>query len=347
MTLKQSSPEQHQNNTRTTPEQQISIIVPVYNCEKYITKCLESLINQDCKTNNYEIIIINDGSTDSTGEICDSYADKFNFIHVTHTENFGVSHARNIALAKCRGNYIMSCDADDFAAPQLISVISKAIELYNEPDMLIYKYLISGEGEAESGNSDKELTVNDAKYYNSAELSVKILTDINIGGYSWNKVYKKSLCENIQYNEKLSVCEDSYFFIEMLANNRDIKACLIDSCLYYYVQHSDSGLSRTPERIYRSGDKLSQFVIAHNEMLSIKNISPEVRTQIEGLIYYWTTGNLYQMGQLITDDTRKLLKSYAKNYALTYYFRSKHSIGLKIRALIKHFISLFHISNYK
>lgn len=325
---------------------QFSIIVPAYNCGKYIAKCLESLINQDCKLNNYEIIIVDDGSTDQTGKICDSYAERFNFIHVTHTENFGVSHARNIALAQCRGDYIMSCDADDFVSPKLISVISKAIELYNCPDMLIYKYLISGEAESKSKNSGKEFTAKDAKYYNSDELAVKILTDINIGGYSWNKVYKKSLCENIRYNEKLSVCEDSYFFIEMLTNNRDIKACSLQSCLYYYVQHTDSGLSRTLGRIYRSSDKLSQFVIAHEEMLRIKNISPEVRTQIEGLIYYWSTGNLYQMGQLMTDDTRKLLKYYVKKYAFTYYFRSKHSIGLKIRALIKHIISLFNINKY-
>ena len=76
----------------------ISIIVPAYNSEKYIQQALNSLINQDIPERNYEIIITGDGSTDSTGRICDSYAEKYSFIHVTHTENFGSSHSRNIAL---------------------------------------------------------------------------------------------------------------------------------------------------------------------------------------------------------------------------------------------------------
>ena len=101
----------------------ISIIVPVYNVESYLKKCLESIINQTYK--NIEIILIDDGSTDSSGKICDDYANKDKRIKVIHKQNGGVSDARNTALDICRGDYIGFIDSDDYIELDMYETLLK------------------------------------------------------------------------------------------------------------------------------------------------------------------------------------------------------------------------------
>lgn len=102
----------------------ISIIIPIYNVEQYLPQCLDSIINQTYK--NLEIILINDGSTDNSGKICDNYAKVDNRIHVFHKKNEGVSSARNLGLEKCTGDFIGFVDPDDFIELNMYEL------LYNE-----------------------------------------------------------------------------------------------------------------------------------------------------------------------------------------------------------------------
>ena len=99
----------------------ISIIVPVYNVEKYLSKCIDSIINQTYK--NIEIILIDDGSTDSSGAICDKYALVDSRIHVLHIENSGVSNARNVGLNHATGDYIGFVDSDDYIEPNMYELL--------------------------------------------------------------------------------------------------------------------------------------------------------------------------------------------------------------------------------
>ena len=164
-------------NAHSCPK--FSIIVPAYNAEKYIARCLDSLINQDIPERNYEILITDDGSTDKTGTICDNYAAKYPFIHVTHTSNHGVSHARNIAIEKCRGEYVMFCDADDLVSPQLIAVLAKAAEVFGSPDMMIYNLF---RGMPQSGwpvYAIEAMNASCGKLFNAEETMMKIFTDGN------------------------------------------------------------------------------------------------------------------------------------------------------------------------
>ena len=91
---------------------EVSIIIPVYNVEKYLSKCLDSIINQSFK--NFELLLIDDGSSDNSGKICDEYAMNDKRIKVIHKKNEGVSRARNIGIDLSKGRYIMFCDSDDF-----------------------------------------------------------------------------------------------------------------------------------------------------------------------------------------------------------------------------------------
>lgn len=107
----------------------ISIIVPVYQAEKYISKCIESIVNQAYK--NLEIILIDDGSTDSSGEICDRYGERDKRIVVVHTPNKGVSAARNCGLDIATGDYITFVDSDDFLDLQMYSEMIQVAEKYS------------------------------------------------------------------------------------------------------------------------------------------------------------------------------------------------------------------------
>ncbi|MBQ9627772.1 MAG: glycosyltransferase family 2 protein, partial [Synergistaceae bacterium] len=166
----------------------ISIIMPVYNCEKFIRQALDSLINQDCPEKNYEIVITDDGSTDSTGKICDDYAAKYSFIHVTHTMNMGVSHARNTAMFQCKGEYITFCDGDDEVSPQLISVLTRAVDIYGKPDIIAYSHFKIMPSEGWPVYDIKNMKSSEAELIDSETLIIR--TACSWGGYSWNKIFR-------------------------------------------------------------------------------------------------------------------------------------------------------------
>lgn len=112
----------------------ISIIIPVYNVEKYLRSCLDSIIEQSYK--NIEVILINDGSTDSSAKICDEYALKDFRIKVVHKKNEGVSSARNIGIEKATGEYISFVDSDDWTTPESYSILAEKISSANRPDII-------------------------------------------------------------------------------------------------------------------------------------------------------------------------------------------------------------------
>ena len=160
----------------------ISIIVPVYNVEKYISKCIESLINQTY--NNIEIIIINDGSVDKTKTICEQFAHKDGRIILINTENKGVSHARNIGIKKAKGDYIGFVDSDDFIEKEMYEkLIYNARENNAEICACDWTNLVDYEkGRGTITIIDNKENIVNSLFYNN-----------NINGYMCNKLYKKAL----------------------------------------------------------------------------------------------------------------------------------------------------------
>ncbi|MBQ6505594.1 MAG: glycosyltransferase family 2 protein [Flexilinea sp.] len=114
-----------------------SIIVPVYNVEKYIRECLDSILNQQFR--DFELILVDDGSTDSSGKICDEYAENFPCVTVLHKENEGLLLARRTGLKAAKGDYVMHCDSDDYYAPTTLAEVRKVIQ-EKYPDMVMFGY---------------------------------------------------------------------------------------------------------------------------------------------------------------------------------------------------------------
>lgn len=211
----------------------ISIIVPIYNSEKYLRKCIESVLKQNY--DSYELILIDDGSTDRSGIICDEYANKYGKVNVVHKENKGVSNSRNIGIKKARGEYILFLDSDDWLEENSLIKINRIIR-EKKVDVLVFGYK-----EVYENNN----TVNLKPYRNIRENDFeKIVLDIsdNIKGFLFNKLIKKS-CIEYYFDESVYVKEDLYFLLQNRANFK--KIYIIQDVVYNYqircmsVSHSN------------------------------------------------------------------------------------------------------------
>ena len=137
--------------------EKISVIVPVYNVEQYLEKCMESILNQTYK--NIEVLLIDDGSTDKSGSICDFYAGKDNRVRVHHKENEGLSEARNIGVALASANYIVFVDSDDYIVPDMLEVLYNRMQ-EDKSDLAICNFLYvdeSGKSIEDRNEKEKEL----------------------------------------------------------------------------------------------------------------------------------------------------------------------------------------------
>lgn len=213
----------------------ISIIVPIYNAEKYLNKCIESLINQTKK--ELEFILINDGSTDNSEKIIKKYKDKR--IKYFKNENQGIGKTRNFGIEKARGKYIMFVDSDDYIDKNMAKLMfDKAFS--NSLDMVVCDYykVINNENIEEKLPSFKPTTLKN---------SPNLLGDINLS--PWNKIYKTSLIKdnNIKFVENLKY-EDAPFVIEAL--DKANKVGKVNKCLNYYVIHGNSETTVRDKRVF-------------------------------------------------------------------------------------------------
>ena len=183
-------------NQNDKQEEKISVIIPIYNVENYLERCLDTVINQTYKM--LEIILVDDGSKDSSGKICDAYADKDERIVVIHKENGGLSDARNVGIKKASGKYIALIDSDDFIDKKMLEILIKNLK-ETKADISICAYKLFYNDKVKIIQNSKE----NIKYtiYNKREALKQLLSadDTKITNHAWNKLYKKELFNKIYY----------------------------------------------------------------------------------------------------------------------------------------------------
>ena len=212
----------------------ISIIVPVYKVEKYLVKCVESILAQTYT--NFELILVDDGSPDLCPSICDEYAKKDKRIIVIHKQNGGLSDARNAGLDIATGDFIGFVDSDDYIEKDLYELMLRGI-LNAKADMAICNYLCVDEDYNLIREKNKYLPIRD-EVLNASEFITKYTEEF--GWYyvvAWNKLYRKSLFDNLRY--PLGKQHEDAFLIHYLAF-RCGKIVCIRKGLYYYVQRQGS-----------------------------------------------------------------------------------------------------------
>ena len=211
---------------------EVSIIVPVYQVEKYIRQCVDSILAQTFT--DFELILLDDGSKDRSGQICDEYAAMDRRVKVIHKENGGLSDARNRGMDQAAGNYFMFIDSDDYIAPTMLECLYKNI-LIEDADLAIcnFLYLFENDRKKDFSTSMKSevLCAKEIFYNRKNERCYGIWT------VAWNKLYKKEVFGKLRFRF------GKYHEDEFWANDiyqLDIKIVTIPECLYYYRQRDNS-----------------------------------------------------------------------------------------------------------
>ena len=215
----------------------ISVIVPVYNTEKYLSKCIDSILKQSFK--NFELLLVDDESTDSSGSICDFYLKKDNRVVVIHQKNSGVSCARNKGLDVAKGKYIAFVDSDDFVDTDYLEILYRSLISSKSDIATVYCTKFSSEDslQFESDETKPEPLIIDSleKYYSS--FSERGNVDV-----VWNKLYKKILFDDLRFPPSKRY-EDVYLIHRILTKCHSF--CITNRHLYFYRQHENSFINNS------------------------------------------------------------------------------------------------------
>ncbi len=217
----------------------ISVIVPVYNVALYLPECIESIISQTYK--DLEIILVDDGSTDNSGAICDAYQEKDARIVVLHKQNEGLSEARNNGMDMATGEYITFVDSDDYIHPKMYEFLARAIEDYGA-DVSSSSYVSFKDGEQPEESVAAANSYSFKRIENRQQYRDNFL-DPNFTHYVWRSLYKKDFLKNLRF-EKGKRLEDVMFCAKM---SRVIsKRVVITDKLYYYRIRKNSIMHVNP-----------------------------------------------------------------------------------------------------
>lgn len=214
----------------------ISIIVPIYNSEERLSRCLNSILAQSYK--DFELILVNDGSTDSSIEICKSIMNKDKRVSLYNRKNSGVSASRNFGISVAHGEYIMFCDSDDEVEPDWCLELLNSIKKY--PNMSV----ICGINKKKGTDSVKTIHGNENECEILSKDEYYSVHKLGIAGSPWNKIFSlsKLINNSIKFNEDISLAEDVVFCIDYL--NVCEGFCFVNKALYNYIlSENDSSLS--------------------------------------------------------------------------------------------------------
>ncbi|CFB59097.1 family 2 glycosyl transferase [Streptococcus pneumoniae] len=226
---------------------EISVIVPVYNVERYLRQCMDSLINQTYR--DFEIILVNDGSTDSSGVLCEDWAKKDERIHVVHKKNEGLGFARNTGVEHAKGKYITFVDSDDYVSLDMLQTLYNAVQEYDVE--VVYS---AGYYRSFSNGEIKKTDVETKKpqLFEGGDVASKLLPDVisappeypndgKVGVSAWKVLYEANLFKEkglLFHSEREFISEDAIFQIDCL--KLATSALVIPDILYYYRENFGS-----------------------------------------------------------------------------------------------------------
>ena len=307
----------------------IRIIVPIYNVGKYLPKCIESILNQTFK--NFELILVNDGSTDNSGVVCDDYAKKDTRIKIIHKSNGGVSSARNAGLYVAKGEYIGFVDPDDYIDKNMYEKLYRLC-IDNNSDIAICRFNREINGKIQNKESTEEIIE-----LNNMEAMNELFKG-NLYRFSLcNKLFSKKCFNDVLFPEE-RIHEDLSTTYKLFANSK--KAVYINYCGYIYVRRENSILTST------YNEKRLQAFIAWDEIIEFidKNYY-EIIEQVIATFTYWCVDNiLYILNQVNNSKKKNNYLNIIQKYTTKYYIYIKRNNILSRSYKLR--IRIFNI-NYK
>lgn len=298
-------------------EDLISLIIPVYNVEKYIRECIDSVICQSYK--NIEIIIVDDGSRDNSGKICDKYAENDRRIQVIHKKNEGVSKARNVGIEMAKGKYISFVDADDIINKEYVKT------LYNLCKGENADISICGTEDFDCSGKIFSKSLRYKNNLNSEEGLKELLNEKYYTCVVWAKMYKRELFNDIAFNESTKIAEDLEIIYKLIAKSKKIS---IDTSkiMYYYRDRDDSATAAEYNKDWEKEIKICEEILNF-----IKKEYPQL---VNYAIKRYVRINVTCICKILKyseniDGALKLRENILK-YGRNAYFKANYIIRLKI-----------------
>lgn len=310
----------------------ISIIVPVYKVEKYLDRCVRSLVNQTYK--NLEIILVDDGSPDNCPKMCDEWAKKDSRIKVIHKENGGLSDARNKGFEQSLGEYILFVDSDDYIDEKMVEIMYNRI-IEDKTDMCICDFSTFEDGQ----NPNKNFTMEPKVI--SAEKTLKSLIYDKSNVYfvvAWNKLFRRELLEKVKF-PKGRIHEDEFTCHRFIGECKTI-SCIYNPLYFYYMREGSITKSKFTEK------KLDVIMAMDDRVEYISQNKPELLEDTKVLALK-TIMALYCKAKMLKAD-KDLIKAIRKEY-IKHYRKTSKKIWRTIlgRFFPNVYYMLFKIKNSK
>ncbi len=264
----------------------ISIIVPVYNAEQYLRRCIDSILAQS--HTDFELLLINDGSKDASGDICDEYATQDTRIRVFHKKNGGVSSARNLGIEESKGEWITFIDADDYVHPDFLA----SLYAQHDADLIIGSFQLVGSDESWNGILPNET-------YGRDVLRLKLEKSEFVPNHRapWAKLYRHDIIidNHLLYDTRVSLSEDWLFTLHYFQYVQSIRT--IDAPYYYYERGNVNGLSQNSryfdeyfyamEQFEKIASELEQcFSLPHLRRIYIESVRVFLNRQVSYLYHH-------------------------------------------------------------
>lgn len=309
----------------------VSVIVSVYNLKRYIERCVESLRKQTFS--NLEILLVDDGSTDGSAEICDKYAKQDTRIKVIHQPNKGVSAARNCGLDNAKGDYVMFVDGDDYVEPEYVKRLYEEM-ITADTDMVLCNYYYRDD-EGEVINRENYTYVAEMRPFQNIQ-ALYLFEDQQYGTFFdvlWNRIFRKSLFDGIRFPEGISLVEDISVLSELYYRAKRVS--VIGDKLYNYIyrQNSLSNGTFDKEEEYRLRKPMMEERLEKYIAWDIKELILLHSIHLYALIFRYTEGRDKQLGEI--------QKEYRKQYR-----RGNYKVSVSLSRRIKFLLAAFSLKLY-
>ena len=289
----------------------ISVIIPIYRVEKYLNKCVDSVLNQTHR--NIQVILVDDGSPDNCPAICDEYAKKDRRVKVIHKKNGGLSDARNCGLQYAIGEYISFVDSDDYLDVRMLEILYNMVKEENCDLAIVGFKTFYENNQAEPRYSKKTVILS------KEQAVLELFKQNSFGNYAWNKLYKASLFKNIKFTvcKKLEDIGTAYKIIEQSS-----KIVYNSSKLYFYLQREGSILHNNMDfKIY-----YDKYELEEERYLYLNEKYPGM---IENKIYFYDS--ILNIYHFFENDkvTREKMDNYLNLMNINLFFRLRFNAKIK------------------
>lgn len=309
----------------------ISLVIPIFNMKQFLPRCMEKFLRQK---GDYEIILIDDGSTDGSRELCDWYASEYSaLVRVVHKENGGLSSARNTGIDAAQGEYVTFPDPDDWVELNFIERLTTLQEQYT-PDLLCIGHYIDFDNQSVSANERQPL-----KQMNKNQAQKALLIPPSMNGFAWNKLYHMDIIQShqLRFLDDVGTTEDLDFAYRYLQFCKKIIFSPEDRLYHYYQRNgaaTHSGFSQKKVEAIRTYEKI---IATATDKEMIRAAEEEICNTAINLV--WS----FRESHIEDEEIWRQLRQYLGQHLKYYCTSQRYGIGRKVQAILAYYTPKLYV----